>query len=106
LPALEWFPFYMAFPALLFVNTAQLELSGIALRDLTAATLLPTPAMVALLVAALPLARRLPAPGRSSSVQGAVPPSTYFGLAVASLLFEDATAALVMLALVMLALAI
>ncbi|TDK32658.1 AEC family transporter [Luteimonas terrae] len=98
-PAIEWFSFFVAFPALLFVNTARLQFSGTALRDLTAATLLPTLAMVALLVAMLPLARRLPDPSRSSIIQGAVRPSTYFGLAVASLLFEDATAALVMLAL-------
>jgi len=98
-PAIEWFSFYVAFPALLFINTARLEFSGAALRDLTAATLLPTLVMVALLVLALPLARRMPDPSRSSIIQGAVRPSTYFGLAVASLLFQDTTAALVMLAL-------
>ncbi|MFL6587321.1 MAG: AEC family transporter [Luteimonas sp.] len=98
-PAIEWFSFYVAFPALLFINIARLEFTGGALRDLTAATLLPTLAMVALLVIALRFAPRLPDPSRSSIIQGAVRPSTYFGLAVASLLFEDATAALVMLAL-------
>jgi len=98
-PAIEWFSFYVAFPALLFINTARLEFSGGALRDLTAATLLPTLAMVALLVLALRFIRRLPDPSRSSIIQGAVRPSTYFGLAVASLLFEDDAAALVMLAL-------
>jgi len=98
-PAIEWFSFYVAFPALLFINTARLETGGRALRDLALATLLPTLAIVGLLLALLPLARGLPDPSRSSIIQGATRPSTYFGLAVASLLFEDATASLVMLAL-------
>lgn len=98
-PAIEWLSFYVAFPALLFINTARLTAGGRALGDLALATLIPTLAIVGLLVAALPLARRLPDPSRSSILQGAMRPSTYFGLAVASLLFEDATASLVMLAL-------
>ncbi|WP_058834194.1 AEC family transporter [Luteimonas abyssi] len=98
-PAIEWFSFYVAFPALLFANTARLDFTGTALRDLAVATLVPTLLLVGLLVSILPLARGLPGPSRSSIVQGAIRPSTYFGLAVASLLFEADTAALVMLAL-------
>ncbi|WP_082132321.1 AEC family transporter [Luteimonas sp. FCS-9] len=98
-PAIEWFTFYVAFPALLFVNTAQLDVSGAQLRDLTAATLLPTLLFAAAVALVLPLARGLPDASRSSVIQGATRPSTYFGLSVAALVFERETAALVMLAL-------
>lgn len=98
-PVIEWFSFYVAFPALLFVNTARLDVSATGVWSLAATTLLPTLLLTGLVLAALPLARRLPDPSRSSILQGAIRPSTYFGLSVASLLFEAEIAALVMLAL-------
>ncbi|MBB3343389.1 AEC family transporter [Luteimonas sp. RC10] len=98
-PAIEWFTFYVAFPALLFVNTAQLVVSAVQLRDLAAATLLPTLLFAAAAALALRLARDLPNASRSSVMQGATRPSTYFGLSVAAVVFERETAALVMLAL-------
>lgn len=101
-PAMEWFSFYIAFPALLFNGTARLQLSGGQLRDLALATLLPTLLLAALLAGALMLpfvARRLPRPSRSSVMQGAIRPSSYFGLAVANLLFPPEVVGLTMLAL-------
>lgn len=97
--AIEWFAFYIAFPALLFASTAQLTFAAGDLQLLVQATLLPTLGMVALLLLGLRLATRLPDPSRSSLIQGSVRPSTYFGLAVATLLFPPDIAALVMLAL-------
>lgn len=98
-PAMEWFSFYVAFPALLFLGTARLRLSAADAGDLALATLLPTLLLTGLVVLALRFAPRLSGPGKSSVVQGAMRPSSYFGLAVATLLFPPGTTSLVMLAL-------
>lgn len=98
-PALEWLSFYVAFPALLFMNTAKLDFSGAEVAELTLATVVPTLLLVFVLAVGLLFARQLPNPSRSSIIQGAIRPSTYFGLSVASLLFAPAQAGLVMLAL-------
>ncbi|WP_394696155.1 AEC family transporter [Pseudoxanthomonas japonensis] len=98
-PAMEWFSFYVAFPALLFVGAARLKLSATDALDLSLAALLPTLLLTGIVLLALRFASRLPDPSRSSVVQGAVRPSSYFGLAVAALLFPPETTAMVMLAL-------
>ena len=98
-PAMEWFSFYVAFPALLFVGAARLKLSATDALDLSLAALLPTLLLTGIVLLALRFASRLPDPSRSSVVQGAVRPSSYFGLAVAALLFPPETTAIVMLAL-------
>ena len=98
-PAMEWFSFHVAFPALLFVGAARLTLSASDALDLSLAALLPTLLLTALVLLGLRFATRLPGPSRSSVVQGAVRPSSYFGLAVAALLFPPETTAMVMLAL-------
>ncbi|PPJ41174.1 MULTISPECIES: AEC family transporter [unclassified Pseudoxanthomonas] len=98
-PAMEWFSFYVAFPALLFVGAARLKLSAADALDLSLAALLPTLLLTAVVLLALRAAPRLPGPSRSSVVQGAVRPSSYFGLAVAALLFPPETTAMVMLVL-------
>ncbi|RMX05815.1 AEC family transporter [Corticibacter populi] len=98
-PALEWFSFYIAFPALLFLRTAQLQLGANAVSTLALVTLLPTALILVVTLAGLRLARRLPNPARSSVIQGATRPSTYYGLAVAALIFPPEIASLVMLAL-------
>lgn len=98
-PVAEWFAFYIAFPALLFLNTAKLQVHGDELFDLAVATLGPTFLVTLLVVAGLLLAKKIPDPSRSSIVQGAIRPSTYFGLAVSLLLFPPDVAALVMLGL-------
>ncbi|KKW67511.1 hypothetical protein AAV94_10135 [Lampropedia cohaerens] len=99
-PSLEWLTFYVAFPALLFLRTAQLQMDAATLKAL--ATLVIGPVLLMLLLALLLLRwglRALPAPARSSVVQGTTRPSTYFGLAVAGLVFPPEISALVMLAL-------
>lgn len=99
-PTLEWFSFYIAFPALLYLRTAQLQMDAATLKGL--AMLVIGPLSLMLLLALLILhwgLRALPAPGRSSVVQGTTRPSTYFGLAVAGLVFPPEISALVMLAL-------
>ena len=98
-PAMEWFSFYVAFPALLFVGAARLTLSASDALDLSLAALLPTLLLTLVVVLAVRVAPRLSGPSRSSVVQGAVRPSSYFGLAVAALLFTPDTTAMVMLAL-------
>nr|WP_298131784.1 hypothetical protein [uncultured Pseudoxanthomonas sp.] len=98
-PAMEWFSFYVAFPALLFVGAARLKLSASDALDLSLAALLPTLLLTAVVLLALRFAPRLSGPSRSSVLQGAVRPSSYFGLAVAALLFPPETTAMVMLAL-------
>jgi len=98
-PAMEWFSFYIAFPALLFVGAARLKLSAADAADLALAALLPTLLLTGGVALGLRFAPRLPDPSRSSIMQGAVRPSSYFGLAVAALLFPPETTALVMLAL-------
>ncbi|RMX15061.1 AEC family transporter [Vandammella animalimorsus] len=98
-PALEWFSFYVAFPALLLLRTAQLELHWQAVQQLALLVLGPSALVLLLCLLGLRLARQLPDAARSSVVQGAIRPSTYFGLAVAGFVFPVDVAALVMLAL-------
>lgn len=95
----EKFSFCIAFPALLFLATARLDFSGSVAWQLALGTLLPGVAVVLLTVAGLRLAHGLPGPSRSSVLQGALRPNSYFGLAVASLFFAPAEASLLALAL-------
>lgn len=98
-PALEWFSFYVAFPALLFLNTAQLNIDASALESLVVIVAVPMAVVLAMCLVGLRLARQFPDPARSSIIQGATRPSTYFGLAVAGLVFTEHIGALVMLTL-------
>jgi predicted permease len=98
-PAIEKFSYNICFPALLFSGTARLSFRSAQVGELALAILLPTVLVLLATLLALLAARGLPPPARSSVVQGAVRPNTYFGLAVSSLLFDAHTAALVMLAL-------
>ncbi|WP_238944354.1 AEC family transporter [Allofranklinella schreckenbergeri] len=98
-PALEWFSFYVAFPALLFLRTASLDLDATVVQSLALLVLTPMAAVLAIVLTGLRLVGSLPGPSRSSVVQGSVRPSTYFGLAVAGLALPDQAATLVMLAL-------
>ncbi|MBB3224667.1 AEC family transporter [Pseudoduganella umbonata] len=98
-PSIEKFSYNIAFPAMLFAGTARLSFAGGEVGELALATLLPTLAVVVLTLAALLLLPALPGASRSSVMQGAMRPNTYFGLAVAALFFPAETASLVMLAL-------
>lgn len=98
-PAVEKFSYHICFPALLFGGTARLRFDSAQVGELALATLLPTALVtLAALLLLLP-ARALPDAARSSVVQGAVRPNTYFGIAVSALLFPPQTVALVMLSL-------
>jgi predicted permease len=98
-PSIEKFSYNIAFPALLFAGTARLDFHSAKVGELALATLLPTALVTVASVLGLLLTRALPDASRSSVVQGAVRPNTYFGVAVSALLFEPPTAALVMLSL-------
>ncbi|MES2074748.1 MAG: AEC family transporter [Pseudomonadota bacterium] len=98
-PSVEKFSYNIAFPALLFGGAAKLSFRSGQVGELALATLLPTAVVVALTLLALLAARALPDAARSSVVQGAMRPNTYFGIAVSTLFFEPEAAALVMLAL-------
>lgn len=98
-PSIEKFSYNIAFPALLFAGTARLSFAGSQVGELALATLLPTFIIIGVTLLAMLGARGLPAASRSSVVQGAMRPNTYFGLAVSSLFFDAGTAALVMLSL-------
>jgi len=98
-PSIEKFSYNICFPALLFAGTARLDFHSAKVGELALATLLPTALVTAFSLIGLLMARALPGASRSSVVQGAVRPNTYFGVAVSALLFEPRTAALVMLAL-------
>ena len=98
-PSMEKFSYNICFPALLFSGTAKLSFRSAQVGELALATLLPTVLVAAATLLALLLARGLPDASRSSVVQGAVRPNTYFGIVVSTLLFEPQTAALVMLSL-------
>lgn len=98
-PSVEKFSYNIAFPALLFAGTARLSFHSGQVGELALATLLPTAIVTAATLLGLLFAGGLPAAARSSVVQGAMRPNTYFGLAVSALYFEPPTAALVMLAL-------
>jgi len=98
-PSVEKFSYNIAFPALLFSNTARLDFQGSLVGELALATLLPTFMVVSVTLLAMLCARGLPDASRSSIVQGAMRPNSYFGIAVSSLFFPPQTASLVMLAL-------
>lgn len=98
-PSIEKFSYNIAFPAMLFAGTARLSFHGSQVGELALATLLPTFLIVALTLGSLLLWPALPGASRSSVMQGAMRPNTYFGLAVAGLFFEAKTASLVMLSL-------
>lgn len=98
-PSVEKFSYFIAFPALLFSGTARLDFQGRMVGDLALATLLPTVLVAGLTLLVLLFWRGLPAASRSSVVQGAMRPNSYFGIAVSALLFPSQTASLVMLAL-------
>ncbi|QGZ41276.1 hypothetical protein IP92_00197 [Pseudoduganella flava] len=98
-PSIEKFAYNIAFPAMLFAGTARLSFHGSQVGELALATLVPTFVVVVLTLGSLLLLPTLPGASRSSVMQGAMRPNTYFGLAVAALFFEAKTASLVMLAL-------
>ena len=98
-PSMEKFSYFIAFPALLFTGTARLDFQGRLVGELALATLLPTFAVVGLALLVLRFWRALPDASRSSVVQGAMRPNSYFGIAVSALFFPPQTAGLVMLAL-------
>lgn len=98
-PSLEKFSYFIAFPALLFTGTSRLDFHGRLAGELALATLLPTLVVVGLALLVLLFWRSLPDASRSSVVQGAMRPNSYFGIAVSTLAFPQQTAALVMLAL-------
>ena len=97
--SIEKFTYNICFPALLFAGTARLSFESAQVGELAMATVLPTLLITAVALLMLLPARALPDPARSSVVQGAVRPNTYFGIAVSTLLFTPQTAALVMLSL-------
>lgn len=98
-PSMEKFSYFIAFPALLFTGIAKLDFQGRMVGELALATLLPTMLVVGLALLLLLPWRGLPDASRSSVIQGAMRPNSYFGIAVSALLFPPQTAALVMLAL-------
>ena len=98
-PSMEKFSYFIAFPALLFTGTARLDFHGRLVGELALATLLPTLIVTGLALLALRFWRALPDASRSSVVQGAMRPNSYFGIAVSTLFFPPQTAGLVMLAL-------
>ncbi|KQQ35960.1 hypothetical protein ASF61_07000 [Duganella sp. Leaf126] len=98
-PSVEKFSYNICFPALLFSGTARLSFASTQVGELALATLVPTFLVTAATLLALLSMRSLPDAARSSVVQGAVRPNTYFGIAVSALLFSPQTAALLMLAL-------
>lgn len=98
-PSIEKFSYNICFPALLFSGTARLSFQSAQVGELALATVLPTLLVTVVALLALLPARDMPDAARSSVVQGAVRPNTYFGIAVSALLFTPPTAALVMLAL-------
>ncbi|MFA9216512.1 MAG: AEC family transporter [Sphingomonadaceae bacterium] len=98
-PSIEKFSYNIAFPALLFSGTARLSFHSGQVGELALATLLPTALVVGLTLLGLLCTRQLPDSARSSVLQGAMRPNTYFGIAVSALYFDAKAAALVMLAL-------
>ena len=98
-PSIEKFSYNIAFPALLFSSTARLSFHSGQVGELALATLLPTALVVGCALLGLLFAPRLPDAARSSVIQGAMRPNTYFGIAVSALYFEPKAASLVMLAL-------
>ncbi len=98
-PSVEKFSYFIAFPALLFTGISRLDFQGRMVGELALATLLPTLIVVGLALLVLLFWRGLPDASRSSVIQGAMRPNSYFGIAVSTLFFPQQTAALVMLAL-------
>lgn len=98
-PSIEKFSYNVAYPALLFGGTARLSFDSAQVGELALATLIPTFLIVAVTLLAMRCSDALPDPSRSSVVQGAARPNSYFGIAVSALLFEPPAAALVMLTL-------
>lgn len=98
-PSMEKFSYFIAFPALLFTGIAKLDFQGRMVGELALATLLPTLIVVGLTLLLLLPWRGLPDASRSSVIQGAMRPNSYFGIAVSALLFPPQINALVMLAL-------
>jgi len=98
-PSVEKFSYFIAFPALLFTGTARLNFEGRMVGELALATLLPTVIVAGITLLVLLCWRGLPDPSRSSVVQGAMRPNSYFGIAVSAIFFPPQTASLVMLAL-------
>jgi predicted permease len=98
-PSIEKFSYNIAFPALLFSGTARLSFHSGQVGELALATMLPTAVVVGFALLGLLFARSLPDAARSSVVQGAMRPNTYFGIAVSALYFEPKAASLVMLSL-------
>ncbi|WP_341644657.1 AEC family transporter [Thauera sp. SDU_THAU2] len=98
-PVVERFSYNVAFPAMLFLATAKLDFQGGEVGLLALATLAPTALILVLTMVGLRRASALPDAARSSVIQGAVRPNTYFGVAVSALFFEPHTASLVLLAL-------
>lgn len=98
-PSVEKFSYFIAFPALLFTGTARLDFHGRMVGELALATLLPTVIVTGFTLLVLLFWRGLPDASRSSVVQGAMRPNSYFGIAVSALFFPPQTASLVMLAL-------
>ncbi|WP_342117985.1 AEC family transporter [Pseudoduganella sp. OTU4001] len=96
---MEKFSYFIAFPALLFTGISRLDFQGRMVGELALATLLPTLIVVGLALLVLLFWRGLPDASRSSVIQGAMRPNSYFGIAVSTLFFPQQTAALVMLAL-------
>lgn len=97
--SIEKFSYNVAFPALLFTGTAKLSFAAAEVGELALATLLPTFLVVGLSLLLARWSGDLPGASRSSVVQGASRPNSYFGIAVSALLFEPKTASLVMLSL-------
>ncbi|MDO5101693.1 MAG: AEC family transporter [Lautropia sp.] len=95
----EKFSFHIAFPALLFSATAKLDIEGTTAAQLALGTLLPSAAIVLITLLGLLLNTSLPGPARSSVLQGALRPNSYFGIAVGSLLFPAQLTSLLALAL-------
>lgn len=98
-PALEWLCFYVAFPALLFSRTAQMEISSATIYSLAGLVFIPIFAVLAMVLVGIRFYKSLPSPAKSSVVQGSIRPSTYFGLGVAGLALPEQSSTLVMLSL-------
>lgn len=97
--SIEKFSFFIAFPALLFSATAQLEFQGAMAAQLALGSLLPSALIVLLTALGLLFAPALPGPSRSSVMQGAMRPNSYFGIAVGSLFFPAELTSLLVLTL-------
>jgi len=84
----ETLTYYIFFPALLVVNTATADLSGLSLFPL-AASLVCAVLIVSGITLALRPGLRTTASGFTSIFQGAIRPNTYVGIAAAASLYGD-----------------